>query len=72
MRKSPASLPIGSRVVIQFADIDAFTNLCWHGSHTESGEIGGMMIMRRDLHGGAWQQDTQEPPPPRFPFQILS
>jgi hypothetical protein len=73
MLKSDITLPaIGSRVAIKYADTDAFTYLCWHGFHTESGEIGGTIIMRRDLHGGAWQRDIEEPPPPRFPIEILS
>jgi hypothetical protein len=63
---------IGSRVGIQYADTAAFTYLCWHGFHPESGEIGGTIIMRRDLGSGAWQHQTPEPLPPRFPIKILS
>jgi hypothetical protein len=70
---NPDSLPteIGSRVAIQFADIDAFRYLCWRGFDPESGEIGGMIVMRRDFADGAFAH-YPEPALPGFPIQILS
>lgn len=71
MRKSGITLSsaIGARAAIQSADIDAFTYLCWHGFHMESGEVGGTYIMRLDFCGG-WPTDA-ELSPPRFPITVL-
>ncbi len=61
---------IGSKVSLQSADTDGIKNLEWHGFVTETVELGGSCVMRRDFHEGTFSHNP-EPSPPRFPIIIL-
>jgi hypothetical protein len=66
------SLPqeIKARVCIQSADRDGFNYLSWRGFQSETIEIGGAIIMRRDFPDTAFAH-SPEPAPPKFPIDIL-
>lgn len=71
MIQSPGELPPkGGRVRFQSADDRAIPYLSRYGFHIEFWSFGGDCIARRDfdLMGGVL---AQEPPPPRFPIQII-
>jgi hypothetical protein len=61
---------IGARVTMQSADTDGWAYLCWRGFVPELLTMGGTYTMRRDFHDTAFAHHP-EPPPPRFPVEII-
>lgn len=61
---------IGSRVRLQSADTDGIKYLEWRGFGTETVEVGGYCVMRRDFHDGTFSHNP-EPSPPRFSIIVL-
>jgi hypothetical protein len=61
---------IGSRVRLQSADTDGWAYLCWRGFVPETLTLDGFHTMRRDFHDHAFAHH-REPPPPRFPVEIM-
>jgi hypothetical protein len=67
---SIVDLPLGSRVRFQSADPLARPFLERHGFWVDFWNPGGASTARRDLYWvGGWL--PEEPPPPRFPVQIV-